>query len=58
MKKWVNFCKQVLNRGIKFDKILFTNKAKVSLGSFTNYSIILSRDSRGQLKNGEKKFQK
>ena len=54
MKKRVQFCEEILKRGINFDTIMFTDECKVSLSSYTNDWIRLEPEFQKKLKNGEK----
>ena len=69
MKKRVNFCNEILNKGISGKHILFTYETKIDLSPYVRDSIRLSKEYLDKLKKGdldiyelinrpEKKFEK
>ena len=69
MKKRVNFCNEILNKGISGEHILFTDETKIDLSPYVRDSICLSKEYLNKLKKGdldiyglinrpEKKFEK
>ena len=55
MNKRVEYCQMILNRGINYDQIMFTDECIIDLSSYTNDSIRLDPDTQQQLKNGDTK---
>ena len=53
MNKRVEYCKMILNRGINFDQIMFTDECIIDLSSYTNDTIRLDPNMKKQLKNGD-----
>ena len=45
-KKRVDFCKKILERGIKAEQIFFTDESNIQLGAFTNDYIRLDPDKK------------
>ena len=54
MKKRVEYCNKILNRGINFDQMMFTDECIIDLSAYTNDSICLDPEIQRKLKNGEK----
>lgn len=52
MQKRVEFCRNMLNRGIGYNQIMFTDETKINLGCYTNDSIRLSKETKEKLKKG------
>ena len=42
MEERLNFCKNILSKGLSIKDIMFTDETKIELGNYTNDSIRLS----------------
>ena len=54
MEERLNFCKNILSKGLSIKDIMFTDETKIELGNYTNDSIRLSPKTREKLRKGEK----
>ena len=53
-KKRVDYCNMIINRGINFDQIMFTDECIIDLSSYTNDLIRLDPGMPEDLRNGRK----
>ena len=54
-KKRINFCKKILQKGIDFNHLMFTDECRFDLGAYTRDWIRLDSDLSQKLKNGNPK---
>ena len=52
-KKRVEFCKRIIERGLKGDQIMFTDETKIDLSPFLRESIRLTKGNNKKLKEGD-----
>lgn len=49
----IEFCKMMLERGIKGDQIFFTDETKIEMGSYINDHIRLSKENKEKVRKGD-----
>ena len=52
-KNRVEFCKRIIERGLKGDQIMFTDETKIDLSPFLRESIRLTKGNNKKLKEGD-----
>ena len=55
-KQRMDFCKNIIKKGINGDNIFFSDETKIEMGSYIRDSIRLSRNSKNKLKKGEQEI--
>ena len=49
----MEFCHDILKKGIKGDQMFFTDETKIEMRSYINDSIRLTKESKQKLKKGQ-----
>ena len=49
----LKFCEEILNRGITWEQIFFSDETKIEMGSYVNDYIRLSEENKDKIKKGD-----